>query len=45
MTPLQFLTIINKYHFVTFIVIVFVIFGILEAIEMKWREKSGQVKN
>ena len=40
MTPLEFITTINKYHFVTFIVIVFVVFGILEAIEIKWSEKN-----
>ena len=41
MTPIQFLATINKYHFVTFVVITFVVFGIFEAIEIKWRERSA----
>ena len=41
MTPLQFLTIINKYHFVTFVVVIFLAYGIYEAIEKKWGERGG----
>ena len=40
MTPLEFLTTINKYHFVTFVVLVFLIFGLWEMVEMKWSERN-----
>ena len=40
MTFLQFLTTINKYHLVTFVAVIYVVFGISDFIRIKVGEKN-----
>ncbi len=42
MTILQFISIINKYNLLTFIVIAIVLFGLYEAIELKWEGRNAK---
>ena len=43
MTNFELFQILNKYHFITFIVVVFIVFGILEAIEIKWEGRNDKI--
>lgn len=46
MTNLEFFQIVNKYHLITFIVIVFIFGWLYESIEIKWEARgNGKIKN
>ena len=42
MTILQFISIINKYNLLTFIVVAILILGLYEAIEIKWEGRNAK---